>query len=585
MLGLIVYLIILFLFVTFGASFLRIFRPFHEPKINFKSGEEEIEYDLRRLKASRKHDLINMFFGSILFGVFSVLFVIYWYFPKEKNIFFSNGSALIFFVSCGVANILFYLLNLMSVIGKFSSKHGKEIKITNITKANQAKGLIDLEKAANSVSGGFGYPLMTFAELANESDPWNEKREKLVCSNSDRGLVIGIPGTGKTTYLIAQLIDWMQSGNSFVCTDIKPEIWGILKKNGLFDKFGYEDIVFNPVNPNGAHYNPLSEIDDVVELSDYLETLVPLGDAEAEVFNFAARNLLKAIILHLKGRENLTLNDVRKYINSFDGVDLLLDDLLSSEIEQTQNITKEVKRTVSSGNYFGSVLAALGKAFYFLDEVKIVETLNRSDFKFKEIFNRKKVALFLQFPESSQKLTKTIFSMMLNQSIDEVRKSATKRTEPVFMAFDEITNSAPIPDFKNKMLLLRSSNAPTFLYFQEITKIDELYGAGSINTFMGSATLKVVYRVGDNATAEYFNKALGKTEAIFKNKSKSDQGMTVSAQTQEVDVIDISRLMNMPNGKALYFYNGIAGVTDVPSYWKDYPLAAQNLSGDDKNTP
>lgn len=54
--------------------------------------------------------------------------------------------------------------------------------------------------------------------------------QELRVSIEDRAVVVGPPGTGKTAFLVSQLLDWANSGRSFVCMDIKPEIYGIAKK-------------------------------------------------------------------------------------------------------------------------------------------------------------------------------------------------------------------------------------------------------------------------------------------------------------------------------------------------------------------
>ncbi|MFH4214270.1 type IV secretory system conjugative DNA transfer family protein, partial [Acinetobacter baumannii] len=99
---------------------------------------------------------------------------------------------------------------------------------------------------------------------------WCENTDKARATNENRGLIVGEPGTGKSSYLVAQLIDWMQSGKSFVATDIKPEIWGILKENGVFDRFGYTDWVINPTDTASHHYNIFSEAMSSAELNEIL---------------------------------------------------------------------------------------------------------------------------------------------------------------------------------------------------------------------------------------------------------------------------------------------------------------------------
>jgi hypothetical protein len=75
-----------------------------------------------------------------------------------------------------------------------------------------------------------GTPLISYILDDQLKEP---VRKALRVTNEDRGIVAGVPGAGKTAYLVLQLIDWMESGQSFVATDIKPEIWAILKYNNI----------------------------------------------------------------------------------------------------------------------------------------------------------------------------------------------------------------------------------------------------------------------------------------------------------------------------------------------------------------
>ena len=80
-----------------------------------------------------------------------------------------------------------------------------------------------------------GKPLISYVYDQTIENP---PLQFLRVTNEDRGIILGAPGSGKTTYLVTQILDWMESGQSFVATDIKPEIWAILKYNGMFEHYG-----------------------------------------------------------------------------------------------------------------------------------------------------------------------------------------------------------------------------------------------------------------------------------------------------------------------------------------------------------
>jgi len=90
----------------------------------------------------------------------------------------------------------------------------------NIEKQESAEGLGTLLNAIE-LTQEVGTPLIAYVLDDQLKQPaWKALR----VSNEDRGIILGAPGSGKTTYLVTQIIDWMRSGQSFVATDIKPEI-------------------------------------------------------------------------------------------------------------------------------------------------------------------------------------------------------------------------------------------------------------------------------------------------------------------------------------------------------------------------
>ncbi|WP_307880247.1 type IV secretion system DNA-binding domain-containing protein [Acinetobacter seifertii] len=132
-----------------------------------------------------------------------------------------------------------------------------------------------------------------------EDDLWSENRFKARVSNEDRGMVVGAPGSGKTAFLIAQVVDWMQSGRSVVLTDVKPEIYGRLLEAGVFERYGYTPTVFNPTDIHSHAYNLFSESSSSAELNEILSVIIPYVDDSSEVFAENARRLLKAVLLEL----------------------------------------------------------------------------------------------------------------------------------------------------------------------------------------------------------------------------------------------------------------------------------------------
>ena len=440
-----------------------------------------------------------------------------------------------------------------------------------------------------------GTPLMSyFIDQTVENPPLQFLR----VTNEDRGIILGAPGSGKTTYLVTQILDWMESGQSFVATDIKPEIWAILKYNGMFEKYGYKDWVFNPTDVNSDHYNIFSEVKDSSEFNEVLNIIIADTDSsDAKVFNDNARRLLKAILIELGGKASLP--NAQKFINSMDDNAELLKTLRQSDNETVSSIAKDITRTAKSDNLLASIMTAVSKAFDFLDDERIRQTIseNADGFYLKDVLMKPKQAVFLQFDQQYKSSTATLFGAMVAHTMRILQ--ANQNRGAVFLALDEIINCAPIPKFTDLLNTIRSANMPTFLYLQSLEGLNRLYGLNADKLFLGSSNYKVVFKIGDISTAEEFSKLIGKTETTYfsysesssNGVSNSDQGGSrvqsnssgYSESTKLEYIIEPDELTKLPAHTAVVTYNGTFGTLVMPKYWEffDTPVRIAKASPSD----
>lgn len=440
-----------------------------------------------------------------------------------------------------------------------------------------------------------GKPLMSyFIDQTIENPPLQFLR----VTNEDRGIILGAPGSGKTTYLVTQILDWMESGQSFVATDIKPEIWAILKYNGMFEHYGYKDWVFNPTDVNSDHYNIFSEVKDSSEFNEVLNIIIADTDsADAKVFNDNARRLLKAILIELGAKASLP--NAQKFINSMDDNAELLKTLRQSDNETVSSIAKDITRTAKSDNLLASIMTAVSKAFDFLDDERIRQTIseNADGFYLKDVLMKPKQAVFLQFDQQYKSSTATLFGAMVAHTMRILQ--ANQNRGAVFLALDEIINCAPIPKFTDLLNTIRSANMPTFLYLQSLEGLNRLYGPNSDKLFLGSSNYKVVFKIGDIATAKEFSDLIGKTETTYFSYSEnssdgvsnSDMGGTrtqstssgYSESTKLEYIIEPEELIKLPSHSAVVTYNGTFGTLIMPKYWEffDTPVRIAKASPTD----
>jgi hypothetical protein len=408
------------------------------------------------------------------------------------------------------------------------------------------------------------------------ADPWNLRR--WTCADEDRAVVVGVPGAGKTTFLVAQIVDWMQSGRSFIATDIKPEIWSILKENGLFERFGYAEYVINPTCAQAHRFNLFSEIEDDADLNEVLSVIIPPGEGDGAVFSDNARRLLKAVLAHLGERASLPA--ARDFIMEAGKVSELLELLAASDKKSVQRIAFELKNTASNERLLASIMTAMGKAFEFMDDERINAAISVSDFSMRDVLMKPRQAVFLQFEQKYKASLATLFGGTVAYVLRLLQANASTREHAVFVALDEIINAAPIPKFVESLNTMRSARMPLSMYLQSIEGLNRLYGPQASEIFLGSADLKVIFRLNDNATAEYVSAQIGNTEqrnySMSKGHSQSASSRGSKSANESVSkgytsstarIFDAAEVLGLEPQKAIVLYRGSGARFHMPSYW------------------
>lgn len=427
-----------------------------------------------------------------------------------------------------------------------------------------------------------GEPLVAYAPVSDrelKKYPWRENLPVYSISSEERGLVLGVSRSGKTTYLITQLVNWMQSGKSFVVTDVKVEIWAILHANGVLERYGYESIIINPTDPLADKYNVFGDIDDASFATETIELIeVLVGNVEFEI---GAKILLRAVLLHLKALgQSVSLLKVRDYLASYDDTDELLYDLKSSESALVRELIAEIKKISTNERYIGSCYGVISKALRFLDNETIAASTDTSDVFLREVLKQPRTAIFLQFDQAYVEQTATLFGFTLAHILRLLQMNFRNREE-VFVAIDEIINSAPIPKLAQKLNTMGSAKMPLFMYLQALKGLDNVYGEGSSELFMSACTLKICYRVNENNTGQQFSDLIGNVDVErwsvaetpqISNEGRNYMQRSVSSTADRLPFIEPSKLSDLKIGHAVVIYRGKAARVVMSHYEDIYPM-------------
>lgn len=469
-----------------------------------------------------------------------------------------------------ICMIAFFLFCCASYLASLMNHHDYVIKEKQtIIKAEKIEGIGSLDFIKNDSQSA----LIAYHE-----------NDVLRCSNEDRFLVFGTSGAGKTSFLIAQLIDFMKTGQSFVCVDIKPEIHKILNDAGFFEKFGYNDIVINPTKIDSDHFNIFAEVESDIDLSEILNIILPPPkNGDGAVFVNNARDLLKAVLLELD--KDASLVNAEKYIHE-NGADLLKN-LMRSDNEKVVKLAKQLNDTASNANLFASIKTSLFEAFSVLNVDEIRETTNKSDFRMRDVLQKEKQAIFLQFEQKNQSTTAPIFAYVTSFILRALLANKSERNgKAVLLLLDEIINFNPIPNFTEVLNTSRSKNMPIFMYLQNSVGIDEKYGNKASAQFFGSCNV-ICFAITDIDTAKILSEICGKTETKSMSYSKN-VGIGVSASNShasrssstsnsetfsysESNIIDPADFLKIEKNHAVILYKQGRGKLKMPVFYELYP--------------
>lgn len=485
-----------------------------------------------------------------------------------------------FVIIAGIGFAVAYLYT--TIIKDYSAK----------TTLHRTNDMYDLKKLKNELiyaDANSGSPLVFYgghSKLKIEKSVYQLNLPSYRVSSEERGLIVGVSGTGKTNLILAQIFDYMQSGKSLVVVDVKPEIWAILETNDIFNVSGYEPIIINPTDPYADKYNFLDDV-DFNDLDEMLSVIIVDSNEDAAAFNEFARRLLKVIIFYLKEKKGVvSLTACYEFINCYSRTKTMFDDLKASKNEDIKAIINLVLQAADNERFLSSGMNALTSALSMFNDKTIREMTRTSDFSLNEVLKQSHKIVFLQFEQLSQDKTASSFAMIVQHLIRLMMKNYHDRDD-IFIILDELTNSSTIPCLPTQFNLMRAYKMPAFIYVQTISSLYTMFGRERAQHLMNSCSLKIFYRTNDFETAKEFSNVSGDVEAQELHHSYSPEvrkdGSTFMKKTvtpaglKNVPLIPPTEIMQLDAGKVVCICRGHAAVVEIPQMWKHTPITERTI--------
>lgn len=400
----------------------------------------------------------------------------------------------------------------------------------------------------------------------------------LYVSIEDRGLVFGPPGTGKTAFLLNQVLRMTRIGLSFAVVDLKPELHKILAPT--LQETGYRVLRINParVDPDADHWNPLDDVTDETEITELCAALLPIRSADEAPFIESQRDWFKAAVFHIKTQPGGSLPSAFNLLSSESDPFKLIGLLGRSSSPTAARIARRIAAGLSGTKPDPLILQGLTGCLRSLDYLSlpgVQSALGHSDFSVRELgATAHPVAFFLQFEETKINAIGPLLAFAATALITTLIDTAGQR-DPVALFLDELGNMPPIPNLPEKLNTIRSRHMPTWMYFQTVKQMERRYGDGAVDVFFASADVQMVFRLNDHDTRNLIVNLIGTTKELKKSQSTNTGGKgggaTTTQSMERVNVIEPYELGELQPGQVVCLYRGAAAKGWATPHYIDYP--------------
>ena len=388
------------------------------------------------------------------------------------------------------------------------------------------------------------------------SDTW-------VTGLSNNDLIVGPTGSGKTrSYVLPNLLSTQES---FLVTDskgtLRRQVGGILERRGYqVEEINFCDLLHSPWG-----YNPLRFIRWDGERGRFREqdiltvaaALVPVDDMSDPFWNYAARNLLEALIGYtlqcLPPEEHSLVSVARLFSEAGSSVlDELMQEMCTLDPDSFAamrwKFLQTCRRADKTYSSIQGILSQKLSNFSFGGVQALFLQPNQVDFA--EI-SRRPTALFLKVSDSDFSL-KGLTSLFYTQALQALIAEADSRPEgrlkiPVRLYLDDFANLL-VPDMDKTISVIRSREISVSIALQSITQLEGLYGRARAETIIDNCD-HLLYLGGQSLETARF----------------------ISAKANK----PVSAILSMPRGTAWLFERGTPPRQVQPFRLQQHPLYRQ----------
>ena len=377
--------------------------------------------------------------------------------------------------------------------------------------------------------------------------------------------------------VVPTLLSWPASA---VIHDIKGENWSLTA--GWRSRFSH-CLLFNPVDPASAAYNPLLEVrrgtHEVRDVQNIADILVdPEGALERRNhWEKTSHALLVGAILHvLYAGQDKTLCGVANFLSDpACTFELTLHRMMSTPHlgDMTHPVVASAAREVmnKSDNERSGVLSTAMSFLGLYRDPTVAEVTSRCDWRIADLISAEHpVSLYLVVPPSDISRTKPLIRLILNQIGRRLTESldgsdGIERKHQLLLMLDEFPALGRLDFFETALAFMAGYGLRAFLIAQSLNQIDKAYGQN--HSILDNCHVRVTFATNDERTAKRISETLGTATELRAQRNYAGHRLApwlghlmVSRQETARPLLTPGEVMQLPSDEAVVMVSGLAPI-------------------------
>jgi len=380
-------------------------------------------------------------------------------------------------------------------------------------------------------------------------------------------LVVGRPGTGKTT-LLNQIIEKLrQREEKAIIYDFKGDYLSCFYNPET-------DYIFNPLDSRCVNWCLFEEIEMIPDIDSIATSMIPPSYQEDKFWTDAARDIFSSILHYLVITEKRTNQAIWDFVSYTEPQMLeLAHEAVIQGIEPAKKALGYLQGYEKGSKVASDTLSTMRQytnCFLYMkhlgNEFSIKKWLDEDGSSF----------LFVSNYANLRDTLKPILSLMIDLAMKHILSMPEDIDRRRFIIIDEFASLQRLTTIVQALEQGRSKGASLWLSTQDISQLQKLYSHETTHTIVNNCNTILSFAVSDPNSQEYLSRLFGETEILETDESllmgPADyrDGLTLQRKRRKEPLLLPSQFGILPD---FHFYLKMLSypVTQSKIQWKGYP--------------